>query len=132
MRKFIHNYMDQIPFTGFPENPEKKNKEEQVRILIERHNFLVDQVAFLEKEFLKKDEMLYEFKKTLNEDLIYQKEKLEQNKELLRLVLKLKNEIGGEFKQIIKTPLFEKLKKRVDSLEYEEYVHREELKRKLI
>ena len=123
--------MDSNTQNKYITNPEKEKKEEQVKILIERHNFLVDQVSILEQDFIKKEENLQRFKKEIQEDLAQEKKQLEQTKKLLRDVEKYKKNIGIEFKQIIKTPIFEKLKKRIDSLNYEEYIYRDELYRKL-
>ena len=123
--------MEQPPLTGFPENPDKKTRLEQVKILIERHNFLVDQVVILEQEFTKKEQEIEKFDKEIREDLEKQKKELEENKQLIRNLELTKKNISGEFKQIVKTPLFNKLEKRIDGLGYENYIYRDELMRKL-
>ena len=123
--------MNQNPVTGFPENPDKKSREEQVKILIERHNFLVDQIAILEDSFFEKEKYLDELRRSILDDLSSHKELLAQNQELLRVVKKLKKDASADFKQIVKRPVFNKLEKRINDLNYEDYVFREELMRRL-
>jgi len=117
--------------TGTPENPEKKNRKEQLKIIIQRHNFLVDQVILLEKEFYEKEINLETFKEIIKEDIKQQKEQLELTKKLIQESEQIKKIISDKFKYTIKKPIFEKLEKRVNNIKYEDYIHREELLRKM-
>lgn len=123
--------MQNNPISGYPENPEKKSKLELVSIMIERHNFLIDQVSKLEKVFEEKNNRLDLFKEEVKKDIDKQKKLLEENKELFEVLEKVKKDVVADFKQVAKRPLFEKLTKRVNELKYEEFMHREELMRKL-
>lgn len=124
--------MQDTPITGFPENPEKKNRLEQLSIMIERHNFLVDQVSLLEQEFDEKNKRLEYFKEIVKKDIEEQKIILEENKKLFEIAERLKKEVGDSFKEVVKKPFFEKLNKRVNDLRFEDFVHREELNRKIL
>ena len=123
--------MDNAPITGYPENPEKKNRLEQIKTLIERHNFLVDQVTILEREFTEKDEILEDFKRIFNQDIQELRRLLEVNKKIVTEVEKYKKHVSSSFKQVIKKPMYDKTKKRIESLGYENFIYREELRRKL-
>jgi hypothetical protein len=123
--------MNNAPITGYPENPEKKNRLEQIKTLIERHNFLVDQVTILEREFIEKDEILEDFKRIFNQDIQELKRLLEINNKLTTEVEKYKKYVSSSFKQVIKKPLYDKTKKRIENIGYENFIYRDELRRKL-
>jgi hypothetical protein len=123
--------MEPSPVSGYPENPEKKKRLEQLKILIERHNFLIDQVNILEKDFEEKDKKLTLFKYEMKEDLEEQKKMIEQTHELIKETERIKKVAGKDFKEIVKKPIYEKLEKRINNLGYEDYIYREELMRKL-
>ena len=118
------------PTTGFPENPDREKRLDQLKILVDRHNFLVDQVSALKVDFEKKDEYLKNFKELLREDIKQQKEALQKNKSLISEVEKIKRTTSIDFKNIVKTPTFQKLEKRINSLEYENFITRDEFNRK--
>lgn len=114
-----------------PTNPEKEKRLEQIRILVDRHNFLVEQVTQLEQEFEDKEEKLEIFKTELTKDLEEQKQKLNKNKKIIEEIQKIKKKLSKDFKDIVKKPQLDKVTKRIHEKKYEEYIHRDELHRKL-
>src|SRR6056297_1909819 len=98
--------MNTTPMSGYPENPEKQSRLKQITILIERHNFLVDQVSILERDFDEKYDKLNKFKQVIREDIQQQK-------------------------HIIKRPQMNKLQQRIDDLNYGNFIYREEFLKKI-
>ncbi len=123
--------MNHQPMSGYPENPDKQSRLEQIKTLIERHNFLVDQVSLLEGDFEEKYNKLNEFKKLTREDIEQQKQLLKQNLDLIKIAEVIKKDTSKNFKQIIKTPNMNKLKQRIDDLNYENYMYRDEFLKKI-
>ncbi|MFP4567679.1 MAG: hypothetical protein ACLFN8_01920 [Candidatus Woesearchaeota archaeon] len=123
--------MNTTPVSGYPENPEKKTRLEQIKILVERHNFLVDQVSALESEFEDKEELLENFKELIKKDLNNEKKVIEQNKELIDECERVKKITSKSFKEIVKKTQYDKIKKRINTLNYENYIYRDELYRKI-
>ncbi|MCC7574753.1 hypothetical protein KO361_04130 [Candidatus Woesearchaeota archaeon] len=130
-QKTEQNEEQKQPPKKYPSNPEREKKIEQLKILIERHNFLVDQVNLLDKDFEEKEIRIKDFKKITKQDLEEQKQTINQVKELIIKTEKLKKEISKDFKEIVKKPLLDKLDKRIDNTKYEEYIYRDELDRQL-
>lgn len=124
------NPNEPVQVSGYPENPEREKRLDSMKILIDRHNFLVNQVSLLEAAFNEKDTKIKTFKDEFQEDLFEQKKLIEQTKSLITQVEQIKKTIGIDFKNIVKRPLFEKLEKRINGIEYENYVTRDELNRK--
>ncbi len=115
---------------AIPENPENKDRLRQITILVERHNFLVEEVSKLEDSFLSKELALDDFKKEYVYELNLIKEDLARVNSLIKKAENMKNEISSEFKEVVKVPLLKKLERRVDNLGYENFIFREELWRK--
>lgn len=123
--------MNNEPMSGYPENPEQQPRLKQIKTLIERHNFLVDQVSILEIEFKEKYEKLHEFKKILQTDIKLQKQALERNTQLIQTAEIIKKATSKNFKQIIKKPAMNKLEQRIDDLNYEDFIYRAEFLKKI-
>ena len=104
---------------------------DQISSLIVRYNQLAEEVKVLETEEEKKDTTVKQLKSQMEGDMAELKINIEEIKQLIGRATKYKMNVGSDFKQIIKQDLFNRLSKRIDSLNLENNISREELYRLL-
>ncbi|MGV8162605.1 MAG: hypothetical protein ACP5N2_04710 [Candidatus Nanoarchaeia archaeon] len=99
---------------------------EQISSMIERYNQLVEDIKYLETLQRRKDLEISLLKKQMTSELSELKAKVFDLKELLIKAEKYRNSVGRDFKQIIKTDSLNKLSRRIDIIDFENKMPREE------
>ncbi len=104
---------------------------DQIRSFLKRYERVVEENVILTHEIQKRDDAVKKFKQEKEDYIHHIKAELSYiNKNLSELQSELKY-LASKFKGITKKESFEKLKKRVDDLQYEHLLTKEELERKL-
>ncbi len=116
----------------FAEDPSKNiSIVDQISTMIARYNELAEEAKALEIAQQKRENEVKSFKTEINAELIELRTRLDAIKQLIDVTTKQKMNVGSEFKQIIKQDQFNKLSRRIDSLNYEDKLSRDELYRKV-
>jgi predicted nucleic acid-binding Zn-ribbon protein len=114
----------------FMEDPSRNvSIVDQVTALINRYNELAEDVKSLEEAHKKREQEVNLFRAEINNDLQGLRQRLGEVKSLVDRAAKQRLNVGSDFKQIIKRDQFSKLAKRIDSLNFEDKISRDELYR---
>jgi hypothetical protein len=100
---------------------------DQISNLVNRYNEIAADVQNLENLQAKKEIEVKRVKAEFNADIEELKRQLAELKELVSKATRYKMNVGSDFKQIIKKDSFNKLSKRIDALNYENNISRDEL-----
>jgi archaellum component FlaC len=98
----------------------------QISSIIERYNLLVNDIKSIEDLQKIKDDELKQLNNTMNNELLLLRARVSEIKELVDKTTKYKIFVGREFKQIIKSDSFNRLSRRVDNLNFENRMSRDE------
>ena len=102
---------------------------EQISLMINKYNQLIVEIKSIEELQNKKNSEIEQLKKEMDSELSELRLKSSELKSLVDSATKLKVNVGREFKQIVKTDTFNRLSRRVDALNYEQKISRDELYR---
>jgi len=109
-----------------PNSEKSPTAVEQISSMISRYNELVEDVRYLEDLQKKKDYELLQLKRQMTFELSELRTRVHEIGILVDKAAKYKVNVGREFKQIIKTDNFNKLSKRIDALDFENKMSRDE------
>lgn len=98
-----------------------------IKNIIERYNFLVQLSDNISNEINQRDIALNTFKSELKQDFSELKKNIQEFLVLLEEAEKNKNILINNFKDIIKKDAIERLNRRIDNLNYEQLVTKNEL-----
>lgn len=99
---------------------------QQISSMINRHNNLIEDILSLEKLQEKKEMEIQQLKEITANEILDLKLKISDLNKKIDTAVKIKIALGREFKQIVKTDSFNRLSKRIDSLNYEKKLPRDE------
>lgn len=98
----------------------------QISSMIERYNQLIEEINKLEDLHKIKEIEIKTLKTESETEFILLREKIFEITKLVEQATKYKTIVGSEFKQIIKVDSFNKLKRRIDVLDFENKISRSE------
>ncbi|MGV8168734.1 MAG: hypothetical protein ACP5N3_01630 [Candidatus Nanoarchaeia archaeon] len=110
----------------FEQDKNSASSLEQVSIIINRYNLLVESINNLEIMQNKKELELEQIKRQTDYELEALRLKLAELKLLLDKASKYKASVSRDFKQIIKADSMNKLSRRIDAIDFENKISRDE------